>query len=194
MKIPERIFDARWSAFSRRLEQILSRTLASCLGASRAIARPGLLVALLVVLAPICLVLSQSKLHAGGNTMTVNNLTDPASTSGNGFCTLREAINNANAAADTSGGDCAAGTGTDTIRFSISGTITLAQGTLPTIYNSLTIDGTAQTITFDGANLYQVLQSVGTLNINLLTIAHGNASSNGGGIENLGGTLTVTSS
>jgi CSLREA domain-containing protein len=198
MKIPERIFDARWSAFSRRLEQILSRTLASCLGASRAIARPGLLVALLVVLAPICLVLSQSKLHAGGNTMTVNNLTDPASTSGNGFCTLREAIDNANAASDTSGGDCAAGTGTDTINFSVSGKITLTS-TLPAIANSspgsLTIDGTGQTITIDGDDSFQVLQvnSGATLSLNSLTIANGNqGAGDGGAIYNSGTSLTIT--
>jgi predicted outer membrane repeat protein len=135
------------------------------------------------------------------NVITVNNTTDPARTSGNGFCTLREAIDNANSKSDTSGGDCAAGTGTDTIRFSLSGTITLSN-TLPAIQNSspgsLTIDGTGQTITLDGANLYGVLvvgNSSVTLNVNLLTIAHGNASSgNGGGIENLGGTLTVTNS
>ncbi len=60
------------------------------------------------------------------NVITVNNTTDPSSTSGNGFCTLREAINNANAKSDTSGGDCAAGTGNDRIVFSVSGTITLS--------------------------------------------------------------------
>jgi CSLREA domain-containing protein len=198
MKIPERISDARWSAFSRRLEQALSRTLASCLGASRAIARPGLLVALLVVLAPVCLVLSQSKLHAGGNTITVNNLTDPVDTSGNGFCTLREAINNANAASDTSGGDCAAGTGTDTINFSVSGKITLIS-TLPAIANSssgsLTIDGTGQTITIDGDDSFQVLQvnSGATLSLNSLTIANGNqGAGDGGAIYNGGTSLTIT--
>src|ERR1039458_4080243 len=59
--------------------------------------------------------------------ITVNNTTDPASTSGNGFCTLREAIDNANSpGTDTTGGDCVKGTGTDTISFSVSGTITLS--------------------------------------------------------------------
>jgi len=132
---PERISNGPWSAFSRRLEPILSRTMAPCRGASRAIARPGLLVALLAVLAPVYLILSQSWLHAGGNVITVNNFTDPASTSGNGFCTLREAINNANAASDTPGGDCVAGTGTDTINFSLSGTITITR-TLPEVSNT----------------------------------------------------------
>ena len=125
------------------------------------------------------------------NVITVNNTTDPASTSGNGFCTLREAINNANAKSDTSGGDCAAGSGTDIIIFSVSGTITLGtNGTLPAIANtspgSLTIDSNGQTITVDGADSHQVLivNAGATLNLFLLTIAHGNASAAGGGISN----------
>ena len=72
--------------------------------------------------------------------------------------------------------------------------------TLPAILNNLTIDGTGQTITVDGANLFGIFvvgnRSV-TLNINLLTIAHGNASSgdgNGGGIDNHAGTLAVANS
>ena len=129
--------------------------------------------------------------------ITVNNLSDPARTSGNGFCTLREAIDNANAMGDTSGGDCAPGTstGNEMIRFSVSGTITL-NSALPSIStssgSSLTIDGTGQTITVDGANLYPVLETeVGaTLNLNLLTIAHGN----GNGVYDDEGTLTVTNS
>ena len=67
----------------------LSRALASSFSASRAIVRPGVLVALLIVLAPVPLLLTQSGLLASGNTITVNDLTDPASTSGNGFCTNR---------------------------------------------------------------------------------------------------------
>jgi predicted outer membrane repeat protein len=132
------------------------------------------------------------------NVITVNSSTDPASTSGNGFCTLREALNNANAKSDTSGGDCAAGTGNDTIRFSICGTITLVQGTLPAIANSLpgslTIDGSGQTITVNGANLYGVLvvNSGATLSLISLTIVNGNAGY-GGGVSN-SGTLTVANS
>src|ERR1700720_4614980 len=125
MKDPARLWTRCCGAISKRLDEALSPAVAWKLSASRAMARPGLLVALLLVLAPVCLILTQSRLHASSNTITVNNTTDPASTSGNGFCTLREAINNANAASDTSGGDCAPGTGTDTIKFSVSGTITL---------------------------------------------------------------------
>ena len=85
------------------------------------------MIALLAVLLPCSVLVFTTNLRATSNIITVNNTTDPASTSGNGFCTLREAINNANATSDTSGGDCAAGTGTDTINFSVSGTITLAR-------------------------------------------------------------------
>jgi CSLREA domain-containing protein len=158
------------------------------------------MLALLAVMLPVSIVIFTTNLRATSNIITVTNTTDPASTSGNKFCTLREAINNANAKSDTSGGDCTAGTGTDTIVFSVSGTITLAQGTLPAIANSspgsLTIDGTGQTITVDGASLFGVLavNSGATLTVNDLTIAHGNASSLGGGVDNEGGTLTVTNS
>jgi len=38
-------------------------------------------------------------------------------------CTLREAIQNSNSDHDTTGGDCAAGNGIDTINFSVTGTI-----------------------------------------------------------------------
>jgi CSLREA domain-containing protein len=60
----------------------------------------------------------------------VNTLTDE-SAPGDGKCSLREAITNANSLADTTGGDCAAGTGTDSINFSVSGTITLVGGLPP---------------------------------------------------------------
>ncbi len=153
--------------------------------------RPGLLVALLVVLAPVCLVLTQSGLHASGNTITVNTTADPGSP---GVCALRDAITAANTKAAVNG--CAASTGNDTINFSVSGTITLSS-TLPAIANtspgSLTIDETGQTITVDGANSYQVLTVyVGaTLNLNLLKIADGNGG-DGATIFDDGDTLTVT--
>ena len=150
---------------------------------------------MLIALAPVYVVLTQSGLHASGSTITVNNTTDPATTSGNGFCTLREAINNANVKSDTSGGDCAAGTGTDTINFSVSGTITLGS-TLPDIANILTIDGSGHNVTVSGASLYGILvvNSGATLTLNDLTIADASStadSSDGGGVTN-NGTLTVT--
>ena len=132
------------------------------------------------------------------NPITVSKTADPASTSGNGFCTLREAIDNANSpGTDTTGGDCAVGTGDDIIVFSVSGTITLRSAT-PAIANtspgSLTIDGSGQTVTISGANSFQIfnVNSGATLNLRNLTIANGSAA-DGGGINN-SGTVTVTNS
>ena len=104
---------------------------------------------------------------------------------GNKDCTLREAINAANAL-----------TGANTITFSVSGTITLAS-TLPTITDAagLTMDGAGQTLTISGNNAVRVM-NVGAgalLTLNNLTIANGNApGSSGGGISNFSSTLIIT--
>src|SRR5262245_60250488 len=71
--------------------------------------------------------------------IVVNDLGDNT-TAGDTKCTLREAINNANSNSDTTSGDCSGGSGTDTITFSVSGTIFI-QSTLPTISTDMTIDG-----------------------------------------------------
>jgi CSLREA domain-containing protein len=84
-------------------------------------------------------------------TITVNTLADE-STAGDGLCLLREAINNANSASDTTGGDCVAGTGTDTINFSVSGTIKLSRP-LPNIIRHLTINS-GHAILIDDAACY----------------------------------------
>src|SRR6266540_6706343 len=80
--------------------------------------------------------------------LTVNTIDDNV-TAGDGFCTLREAITNANSDSDTTNGDCSGGSGEDIISFSVSGTITLAVATLPAISDpdGLTIDGAGQSIT-----------------------------------------------
>jgi len=192
---------ARVGAAAEYLARALTRALGWSLSASRAIVRPGLLVALLIVLGPIFLVLTQSGLHAIPvvDSIVVTNLTDPVSTTGNGFCTLREAINNANAEGQTSGGDCAPGTGNDDITFNLTGPITpitLAQGALPSIVNTLTIDGTGYTIAIDGAGNSEILYvDLGaTLTLNDLTIENGSAGfDGGGGVYNLG-TLTINNS
>src|SRR5208282_3344566 len=204
MTDPASLWTRWWITASRRLARALSSAVASGLSASRAIVRPGLLVALLIVFVPLCAITIRSELHASTNTITVNNTTDPATTSGNGFCTLREAIDNANAKSDTSGGDCAAGTGNDTIGFSVSGTITLVGSGLPAIVNTLTVDGTGQTVTIDGASSFGILvvDLLATLNLQFLTLADGKAkgtsgttggNAEGGAISNHG-TLTVTNS
>ena len=79
--------------------------------------------------------------------ITVNSPLDTV-VAGDGLCTLREAIGNANANADTTAGDCAAGAGVDTIGFNIAGggviaTITPASA-LPAILDPVTIDGSTQ--------------------------------------------------
>lgn len=61
------------------------------------------------------------------NAIVVNSNLDTTSP-GDGDCTLREAINNANGDTDTTGGDCAAGSGTDTITFDSVMTITPSSG------------------------------------------------------------------
>jgi hypothetical protein len=160
--------------------------------ASRAIARPGLLVTLLIVLVPVCALVTQSRLHASGP-IIVNTTDDP------GFateCSLRGAIENANSESTNPDNNCSAGTGTDTINFSLSGTITLGS-MLPAIANkgSLTIDGTGQSVSIDGAGAYQVLvvNPLNTVTLNNLTITNGNVQDRGGGIQN-SGTLSVTNS
>ncbi|NNE35438.1 MAG: hypothetical protein HKN13_09385, partial [Rhodothermales bacterium] len=72
-------------------------------------------------------------------------------TSGDGACTLREAITNANANSDSTGGDCAAGSnsGADTIEFQIDGggsyqVIALGTQGLPDISDAVVIDGFSQ--------------------------------------------------
>ncbi|MBV8359034.1 MAG: right-handed parallel beta-helix repeat-containing protein [Deltaproteobacteria bacterium] len=144
----------------------------------------------------LALVLSTTA-HAAS--ITVNSLTD---TDAPGDCVLRDAITAANTMTATNG--CAAGTGNDTINFSVSGTITLAS-TLPQITDSLlTINGPASTgITIDGGGNVQVMtvKSGATLNLNHLTIANGfncgsicgTSDSFGGGVKNAG-TLTITNS
>ena len=77
-------------------------------------------------------------LAAPTGTITVNTLSDN-NISGDGFCTLREAITRANAGAPTA--DCPGATAApNAIIFSVNGTITLAS-TLPTITGALTITG-----------------------------------------------------
>jgi CSLREA domain-containing protein len=102
----------------------------------------------------------------------VNSLADNA-IAGDGLCTLREAINNANADAETTEGDCAM---SSAIVFSVSGQITLGS-TLPPITGNASINGSAEDITVDGANSFQVMHvnTGGSLNLNDLTIADGNS-------------------
>src|SRR6516165_6805600 len=129
-------------------------------------------------------------------TIVVNSLADPGA---KGICALRDAITAANTKTATNG--CKAGTGKDAIRFSVTGTISLAS-TLPQITDKrLTITGpTSPGITIDGGTEglgtgVQVMQvaSGATLELRNLTIAHGFAEPKGGGIFNQGTLLVVNS-
>jgi CSLREA domain-containing protein len=135
--------------------------------------------------------------------ITVNSLSDTSAV-GDGLCSLREAINNANANSDTTAGDCVVGTGEDLITFSVSGTITLGS-TLPAIDDYLTIDGQAQSVTVSGNNSVRVMvvNSGKTLTLRNLTIANGLGVSvgycsgincSGGGVLNTGGAVNVINS
>jgi CSLREA domain-containing protein len=134
-------------------------------------------------------------------TITVNSTADNL-TASDGFCTLREAIMNANLAAggDTTGGDCVPGDpGADTIIFdsSLNGTPiilsipgtgenTNATGDLD-ITDNLTIDGNGATNTIvDGGGIDRVFHMPGgpTVAFNNLTIRNGNP---GGGLAAGGG-------
>lgn len=116
-----------------------------------------------------------------------------ADTSGAGDCSLRDAINAANGS-PTAGSTCTtAGTGSDTIGFSVTGTIALAS-TLPTITDTgLTITGPTGSpgVTIDGGSSLQVMAVSGTATLQILTVAHGSSAGAGGGILN-SGTLTIT--
>jgi hypothetical protein len=160
--------------------------------------RPGLLIVLLAVLVPVSVIMIQSELHATGNTITVNTTDDPGTPT---ECSLRAAINNANNKTSDANSTCAAGTGQDTINFSVSGGITLSS-TLPAIANTspgnLTIDATGQAISIDGFNSVTdssvqvlVVNSGATLTLKYLTIDNGNGGSSGGAIVN-NGTLAVS--
>jgi CSLREA domain-containing protein len=81
-------------------------------------------------------------------TIVVNTTADDI-TKGDGSCTLREAINNANTNSDTTNGDCLAGSPIptiDAIAFNIqSGQQTIIPNSaLPTLTEAVVIDGTSQ--------------------------------------------------
>lgn len=116
--------------------------------------------------------------------ITVNTVADNA-TGKDGKCTLREAINNANTDRDTTNGDCAMGTGNDTIGFRVYGSIAL-NSALPTLTTSMSLVSANQEVTLDAGNDYQILRIKGsgtTVNVTGLIFYRGycDASKGGGG-------------
>jgi CSLREA domain-containing protein len=140
-----------------------------------------------------------ARAHALGALIIVDSTSDNATH--NSFCTLREAIINANADSSTYS-ECEAGLGNDTITFDgglANGTITLGS-TLPTITDAdgLTIlglpyiSGGGFGLTISGNNLYEIFYSTAPLVLDTMIIKNG-AYNFGGGVQN-SSTLTITNS
>jgi CSLREA domain-containing protein len=131
-------------------------------------------------------------------TITVNATTDDT-IGGDGRCTLREAVANVNAAADTTGGDCAGGTGAgDTIDFQLKklpAKIKLVLGKL-VLAQDVTITGpTVGVLSIFGNHLDRVFEiTADAASISDLIIRRGGAAgSEGGGIlVDIGASLTLT--
>jgi hypothetical protein len=124
-----------------------------------------------------------------------------------GICALIEAIDNANADAQTHS-DCVAGEGADTIKLPTGSTqsltavdnSTLGPTGLPLITSTVTIRGRNSTIRRESnAPNFRILavDSSGDLTLRSTTVSGGRndlADFSGGGIANYGGTLTLTNS
>ncbi len=155
----------------------------------------GIVAALVVCAALVLTLLAAPPKTVHAAAITVNSLAD-TTTPGDGICTLREAINNANSDSNTAGGDCVTGSGADTITFSVSGTITLGS-TLPNITTTMAIDGSGQTVVISGNNTVRVfyVEDAGNLTLDTITVQNGKAggAGDGGGVENYG-TLRVINS
>ena len=135
---------------------------------------------------------------ADAATITVNSTADNT-TSGDTSCTLREALANANSDSDTSGGDCVAGSGADTIAFTVpaASTITLS-GTQLTISDSVTVAGPgAAALTVSGNNasrIFYVYNNSRTLDVTIsgVTLSNGN-NVTGSAVFDHGENLTLSS-
>ncbi|CAG1769616.1 partial putative outer membrane protein PmpB, partial [uncultured bacterium] len=147
--------------------------------------------ALALMLAGLVLVsverLAQAKPDA---IITVNTLVDTVAN--DGVCSLREAIQSANAGMPI--GNCASGAGLDTIVITATGTIVLGSD-LPALVQDVVIVGPGpESLTISGNNAVRVISVTTGINVNLseVTLANGNAASeNGGAIYNRG-TLTIS--
>lgn len=127
--------------------------------------------------------------------ITVNSLGDDLNTS-DGLCTLREAIDNANADALVSG-DCAAGSNPDVIVFQpgLTGTLTLENGDLD-ITDSVTITGPgASVITVSGNNASRIFDieraGVTPIDVTITGLTLTNGAANLGGAISSGEHLTL---
>lgn len=146
------------------------------------------------VLTAICLslLIVLPALAVGG--ITVNSPADSVAV--DGLCTLREALTNANADSDTTGGDCPPGSGDDVIDFAVAlqgQTITLG-GTELVISSNMTITGPGpDQLAISGGNASRVFSvTTGIVSLSGLTIRDGRVTdANGGGLAN-NGTLSLS--
>ena len=149
----------------------------------RARSRTRLALALVVALAAPGAALAE--------TITVDSTANNA-VPGDGFCTLREAVANANGDTDSSGHDCLAGSGADVIEipagtYLLSGALTL---TAPVTLHGAGADQTK----LEGAGVVGLLvlqPSAGAVSIENMTL---DGAAGAGAISNLGATLTITRS
>lgn len=152
----------------------------------------------LCVIAVVCLLAGVSmatEARAAGTPIVVN--TTSSASAADGWCSLPEAITNANADS-ASASDCVAGQGADTILFDLPApapwTIGLTSP-LPAISDAdgLTITGPGMDdLAIDGQDMFRgfVISSTGVASIERLTITHGRAidpaGGAGGGVSNAG--------
>jgi len=125
-------------------------------------------------------------------TIVVNSLADTVA-SGDGACTLREAVLNAERDNPSGSTDCAAGSGADTITFSLSGTISLDPGLTIASAGGITIDGGGRmTINGGGFNLSsgEPHEAIGVAPTGVMTLKNLTVT-DGGGISNRG-TMTIS--
>jgi CSLREA domain-containing protein len=139
---------------------------------------------------------------AQATTFTVNTAADEQNTNGE-WCSLREAIINANANNQSGSTDCPAGVGEDTINFNLVSPATITLGSqLPNITDGagLIINGGSANITVSGNNAVRVFEvgsptiSGAKLTLNNLTVANGKATNGGGILNNSSNTLVVNNS
>lgn len=129
--------------------------------------------------------------------------TDNDDVSDEGLCSLREAIIAANTeiSSGATSGECAAGSGADTIVFdsSLSGATIYLGSNLAAITSDMIIDGSmlAAQITIHGSDTFKIFSITNQnaiVSLKSLIVAHGyDYGGSGGGVFNLG-TLTVTNS
>jgi len=141
-----------------------------------------------------------SSIHAAGILVTSNADTVAV----DGFCTLREAILNANGDNQSGSADCASGVGADAITFASNYTITL-NNQLPVVTSVITITGNGplntvlQASDLPSTATYRLFETGagGDLSLNSLTVQNGRCNGSpcvdGGGIYNAAA-LTVNNS